>query len=95
MMFTPDMPDEIRAKVVEAKKLHIDLEAALSTRPVDKAKALEVFAKVQQAENEIETWKFGKRLDMMEAFRTQQELNRKNFNAPKPEATEPAPEAAK
>ena len=90
MMFTPDMPEEIRAKAVEAAKLRIDLEAALSTKPIDKAKALEIFAKVQQAENEIETWKFSKRIDMMEAFRTQRELNRKDFNAPKPEA--PAPE---
>lgn len=91
-MFTPDMPEEIRAKAVEAAKLRIDLEAALSTRPVDKAKALEIFAKVQQAENEIEAWKFSKRIDMMEAFRTQRELNRKKFDAPKPEA--PAPEDA-
>ncbi len=90
MMFTPDMPEEIRAKAVEAAKLRIDLEAALSTKPIDKAKALEIFAKVQQAENEIDAWKFSKRLDMMEAFKTQMELNRKNFNAPKPEA--PAPE---
>ena len=91
MMFTPDMPDEIRAKVVEAAKLHIDLDAVLSAKQIDKAKALEVFGKIQQAENEIETWKFSKRLEMMEAFRTQQELNRKNFNAPKPEAPAPAP----
>ena len=91
MMFAPDMPEEIRAKVVEAKKLHIDLEAALSTKPIDKAKALEVFTRIQQVENDVEAWKFGKRLEMMEAFRTQQELNRKNFNAPKPEAPAPAP----
>ena len=94
MMFMPDMPEEIRAKAVEAAKLRIDLEAALSTRPIDKAKALEIFAKVQQAENEIEAWKFSKRIDMMEAFRTQRELNRKKFDAPKPEAPAPAPEEA-
>ncbi len=94
MMFTPDMPEEIRAKAVEAAKLRIDLEAALSTRPIDKAKALEIFAKVQQAENEIETWRFSKRIDMMETLRTQRELNRKKFNAPKPEVPAPAPEEA-
>ncbi len=32
MMFAPDMPDEIKAKVVEAAKLRIDLKAALSKR---------------------------------------------------------------
>ena len=93
MMFAPDMPEEIRAKVVEAAKLKIDLEAALATKPVDKAKAMEIFGKIQQTENEVEVWKFGKKIDMMEAFRTQQELNRKMPPAPKPEAPAPAPEA--
>ncbi len=92
MMFTPDMPEEIRAKAVEAAKLRIDLEAALSAKPIDKAKALEIFAKVQKAENEIDAWKFSKRINMMEAFRTQMELNRKKFDAP--EAPAPAPEDA-
>ena len=87
MMFAPDMPDEIKAKVVEAAKLRIDLKAALSQKPVDKAKALEVFTKIQKAEQDIETWKFSKYLENMEAFRTQLELNRKVPPArmPKPE----------
>lgn len=91
MMFAPDMPEEIKAKVVEAKKLHIDLEAALSAKPIDKAKALEIFGQIQKAEQEIKAWKFSKKLERMEAFRTQQELNRKKFTEQKTEA--PVPEA--
>lgn len=90
MMFAPDMPEEIRAKAVEAAKLRIDLEAEMSAKTIDKAKAMEIFAKVQKAENEIDTWKFGKRLEMMEAFRTQRELNRK---VPPARRMQPAPEA--
>ena len=97
MMFAPDMPEEIKAKVVEAAKLHIDLDAVLSAKPVDRAKALDVFTQIQKAQQEIEAWKFAKRLERMEAFRIQQELNRKaavkDAPAPKPEAPEAAPEA--
>ena len=94
MMFAPDMPEEVKAKVVEVAKLRIDLEAALSAKPIDKAKAMEIFAAIQKAENEVEAWKFGKRIDQIEAFRTQRELNSKKFPAPKPEAPAPAPENA-
>ena len=93
MMFAPDMPEEIRAKVVEAKKLHIDLEAALSTKPIDKAKALEVFTKIQQAEGEVEVWKFSKRLEMMEAFKAQRDANRRmNDDRPVPPAPQDTPD---
>ncbi len=72
----PDMPEELRAKAVEAAKLRIDLEEVCSAKTIDKAKAMELFGKIQQAENEVRTWRFSKRLERMEAFRTQQELNR-------------------
>ena len=94
MMFAPDMPEDVKAKSVEAAKLHIDLQAALSAKPIDKAKAMEIFAAIQKAENEVEMWKFGKRIEQIEAFRTQRELNSKQLPAPKPEAPAPAPEAA-
>ncbi len=84
----PDMPEEIRAKAVEAAKLRIDLEAVLSAKPLDKEKAMEVFSKIQQAENEVRMWRFSKRLERMEAFMTQRELNRNvppATQAPKPE----------
>ncbi|MBQ9433101.1 MAG: hypothetical protein IJU26_02690 [Synergistaceae bacterium] len=84
--FAPDMPEEIRAQAVEAAKLRIDLSAALSEKSLNKAKAMEIFAKIQQAENEVRTWRFSKSLERMEAFRTQRELNR---NVP------PAPPAPK
>lgn len=91
--FAPDMPEEIRAKAVEAAKLRIDLKAALSEKTLDKAKAMEIFAKIQQAENEVRTWRFSKRLERMEAFRTQRELNRNVPPAPPaPKGEAPAPE---
>ena len=92
MMFAPDMPEDVKAKVVEAKKLKIDLEAALSSRPVDKAKALEIFGQLKKAEQEVELWMFGKKIDRIEAFRKQQELNRNVPPAP-PAPPAPAPEA--
>ena len=88
--FAPDMPEEIRTKVVEAAKLRIDLEEVLSRRPVDKAKAMEVFAKVQQAENEIETWRFGNMLERMEKAKIMRELNKISRPAPKTGAPAPA-----
>ena len=78
--FTPDMPEEIRAKAVEAAKLRIDLEAVMSAKPIDKAKAMEIF----------EMWKFENRLNMMEKAKIMRELNKISKPAPKPQA--PAPE---
>lgn len=86
--FAPDMPKEIREKVAELAKLKIDLEEALTSKPINKAKALEVHAKMQQVKNEIDAWRFAKRLEFMEKAREQHELNRKNKPvppAPKPE----------
>ena len=88
MMFAPDMPEEIRAKAVEAAKLRIDLEAVFSAKTLDKAKAMELFGKIQQAENEVRTWRFSERLERIEAFRTQQELNRNVPPATKTETHE-------
>ncbi len=88
MMFAPDMPKEIREKAVELAKLHIDLEEALSSRPVNKEKALEVHAKMQKLEQEIEAWKFAQRLERIEAAGANPEHNRRAHpmpNAPKPE----------
>ena len=101
MMFAPDMPEEIKAKAVEAAKLRIDLDAALSAKPINKAKAMEIFSAIQKAEQEVKAWRFSKRIEQIEAFRKQMELNRNVPPAPapapaeKPEAPAPAPEAAK
>ena len=80
--FTPDMPKEIREKAADLAKLRVDLEEALSSRPVNKAKALEVHAKMQKLQNEIDTWRFSQRLDRSEEFQKQRELNKKAQDAP-------------
>ena len=81
MNFTPDMPKEIREKAADLAKLRIDLEEALSSRPINKAKALEVHAKMQKLQNEIDTWRFSQRLERIEEFQKQRELNKKAQDA--------------
>ncbi|MBQ9419294.1 MAG: hypothetical protein IJU31_02835 [Synergistaceae bacterium] len=87
--FTPDMPPEIREKAADLAKLRIDLEEALSANPMNKAKALEVFAKMQKLENEVESWRFEKKLERIEEFRKQMELNK---NVPPKPMPKEAPE---
>ncbi|MBR6902157.1 MAG: hypothetical protein IKN30_08900 [Synergistaceae bacterium] len=82
MNFTPDMPKEIREKAADLAKLRIDLEEALSSRPVNKAKALDVHSKMQKIQNEIDTWRFQKRLERIEEFQEKRELNKKAQDAP-------------
>ncbi len=81
-IFTPDMPKEIREKAAELAKLRVDLEEALSSNPVNKAKALETHAKMQKIKNELETWRFEKRLERIEELKKQKELNEKIPPAP-------------
>ena len=88
--FTPDMPKEIRAKAVELAKLRIDLEEALTSRPVNKMKALDVNAKILELEKQIEAWRFAQRLDAMEKANIQRELN-KRMTRPAPKLPTPAP----
>lgn len=95
--FAPDMPPEIRAKAVELAKLRIDLEEVLSAPKVDKEKATAIHAQIQKLEDEIEAWKFEKRLERIEAFKTQRDLNRRVRPAPPaPRQDKPkeAPEAS-
>ena len=73
--FTPDMPKEIREKSAELAKLRIDLEEAMTSRPLNKEKALEVFAKIQTVRQEIEAWRFSQKLERIESFQKQRELN--------------------
>lgn len=74
--FTPDMPKEIREKATELAKLRVDLEEAMTSSPLNKEKALEVHAKMQKAEQEVEAWRFAKRLERIEEMQKQRELNR-------------------
>ena len=104
-LFTPDMPKEIREKVAEMAKLKIDLEEALSSKPVNKEKAFDVHAKIQKLGLEIEDWKFKKKVERIEVERIeaaqkrqeQRHRNRRNTapaaaenQAPKP-AENPSP----
>ncbi len=96
-MFAPDMPKEIREKVAELAKLRIDLEEALTDKPINKTKALEVHKKMQKLEQDLDDWKFEKKLERIEAMRKQYELQRKQKPvppAPKPES-KPQPEQVK
>ena len=74
--FTPDMPKEIREKATELAKLRVDLEEAMTSRPLNKEKALDVHAKMQKVEQEIDAWRFAKRLERIEEIQKQRELNR-------------------
>ena len=66
--FSPDMPQEIRGKAVEAAKLRIDLEDVLSRRPLNREKALELNGQIGKLEQEIQAWRFERKLDRIEEF---------------------------
>ena len=85
--FTPDMPPEIREKAAELAKLKVDLEEAMTSRPLNKEKALEVHAKIQKVKQEIETWRFTRRLERIEA-------KQKKGLPPAPEETPASEETA-
>ena len=82
MNFTPDMPKEIREKAAELAKLRIDLEEAMSSDPVNKAKALDTYAKMQKLGQEIEAWRFAQKLERIEEFKKHAKLNREVPPAP-------------
>ncbi len=88
--FAPEIPKEIRAKMSEAAKLRIDLGDALHDNPIDKAKAVEIHDKIMKLEQDIERWKFGQKIDRIEASRKQHEENRnRRHNSTRPEAPKP------
>ena len=67
-MFAPDMPQDIRAKVVEAEKLHIDLENVLSQKPLNKDKAIELNGQISRLRQEVQAWRFEQKLGRIEEF---------------------------
>ena len=71
-----DMPEALRAKAVEMEKLHVDLRDVLSRTPIDRDKALELHGRIVQIHQEIGAWRFAQRLEAIDSFRRQQELNR-------------------
>ena len=66
--FSPDMPQEIRAKVVEAEKLRIDLENVLSQKPLNKDKAVELNGQISKLRQEVQAWRFEQKLNRIEEF---------------------------
>lgn len=64
--FSPDMPKEIREKAAQLAKLRVDLEEALTSNPLNKEKALEAFNAIQNLKQEIEAWKFTRKLQRIE-----------------------------
>ena len=63
----PEVPQEIRDKMTEARKIAIDLRAELEKSPVDREKALELHAKHRALMQEISDWRFNRRLDALTA----------------------------
>ncbi len=66
--FAREIPDEIKAKFAEIRKMRIDLDMLLSAKELNKAQALEKFEAIQKLENEIETWRFVERLEKLAKF---------------------------
>ena len=87
----PGMPPEIKAKAIELAKMRIDFEAAYSERPLDKAKLVKIFKDMSNLRQEIEIWRFEKRLNDFEERERQRELNR-NFKPVPPAPNAPAHE---
>ena len=59
-------PEEIRTKITEAAKLRIDLRDVMIRKPLDRAKALEIHGQLQKLNEELKTWAFTQRLDLIE-----------------------------
>ena len=66
--FFNNMPQEIRAKVVEAEKLRIDLEDVLSQKPLNKDKAIELNGQISKLRQEVQAWRFEQKLNRIEEF---------------------------
>ena len=88
--FSPNMPDEIRAKVTDAAKLRIDLDNVMTKKPVDKAKAVEIYTNISKLESEIRVWRFSQKLDRLEKAAAAR--NHGKPEAPQEPAPQPEPE---
>lgn len=58
-----NIPQEISDKREEARKIELDLRDELGKRPVDKARALELYRKHRQLLGEIGEWFFIQRME--------------------------------
>ena len=92
--FSPDMPDEIRAKKADAAKLRIDLDNIMTKKPLDKAKALEVYKKLAELETEVRVWRFSNKLDRLEKLEAARKAGKSAPENAAPEnAEQPEPKA--
>ena len=92
--FSPDMPDEIRTKKADAAKLRIDLDNIMTKKPLDKAKALEVYKKLAELETEVRVWRFSNKLDRLEKLEAERKAGKSAPEAVAPEnAEQPEPKA--
>ena len=62
------MPQEVRAKAVDAAKLRIDLENVLSQKPLNREKALELNGQISKLRQEIQAWRFEQKLNRIEEW---------------------------
>ena len=60
-----EVPQEVRDKWAEAQKTAIDLRTELGRKPIDREKALELYAKHRALMQEISEWHFKQRLDAL------------------------------
>ena len=88
--FSPNMPDEIRTKAADAAKLRIDLDNVMTKKPVDKAKAVEIYNNIAKLESEIRVWRFSHKLDRLEKAAAAR--NHGKPDAPQEPAPQPEPE---
>ena len=92
--FSPDMPDEIRTKKADAAKLRIDLDNIMTKKPLDKAKALEVYKKLAELETEVRVWRFSNKLDRLEKLEAERKAGKSAPENAAPEnAEQPEPKA--
>ena len=86
-------PDEVRDKVVELEKLRVDMRDALSRTPLDRAKVLEIHARMTEVRQGIATWLLNQRMDRMEQRQKERELNRNVPVGAPPASTDVTPVA--
>ncbi|MDI9370663.1 MAG: hypothetical protein GX181_07795 [Synergistaceae bacterium] len=61
-----EIPQEIRDKQVEMRKIAIDMQAEMRKNPIDRAKIEELHNKRVEMRNELGGWMLKQRLDMIE-----------------------------
>ncbi len=71
MAFAPGGHDAL----TDLHPVHIDLDYALASTPIDWTKALELYGQIQKLRGEIQTAAFTKRMDLIEEAAAQRRPN--------------------